>query len=155
MNRITATLLLSSEEENEESVERLFERLSVMIVDIVAACFTNLAGVILTKCHPNAIKKREKGVHEAFRLLGETGQILELLQRQEWPFQDHEKILCIEEWQAFFLQRALETDWILNLTFYMPVRQVFNEMISQVILVLIRIRDGVQAVHIDELNAKD
>ncbi|KAL0319822.1 UNVERIFIED_CONTAM: hypothetical protein Sradi_5243700 [Sesamum radiatum] len=86
MYRITTTLLLSSEEENEENAERLFERLSVMIADIVAACFTNLASVILTKCHPNAIEKREKGVHEAFRLLGKTGQIFELLQRQKCHF---------------------------------------------------------------------
>ncbi|KAK4394702.1 hypothetical protein Sango_1624500 [Sesamum angolense] len=72
--------------------------------NILAACFTNLAHVIVTKCPRNAIEKREKSVHEAFLLLGKTGQILELLQRQEWPSLDHDKAAYIEEWRALFLQ---------------------------------------------------
>ncbi|KAK4437258.1 hypothetical protein Salat_0059700 [Sesamum alatum] len=112
MYRITQTILLSCQEEkkqtdcqeeNEQTDEGLFERLSVIMADILAACFTNLAHVIITKCHRNAIEKREKSVHEAF-LLGKTGQILELLQRQEWPSLDHDKAGSLEEWRAFFLQ---------------------------------------------------
>ncbi|KAK4437257.1 hypothetical protein Salat_0059600 [Sesamum alatum] len=113
MYRISRTILLSYQEEkeqidgqreNEQTDEGLFERLLVMIADILAACFTNLARVIVTKCHRNAIEKREKSVHEAFLLLGKTGQILELLQRQEWPSLDHDKAAYIEEWRALFLQ---------------------------------------------------
>ncbi|KAK4437255.1 hypothetical protein Salat_0059400 [Sesamum alatum] len=101
MYRISQTILLSCQEETDEG---LFERLSAMIADILAACFTNLSQVMITKCHRNAIVEREKSVHEAFLLLGRTGHIVELLQRQEWPSLDHEKAAYIEEWRAFFLK---------------------------------------------------
>ncbi|KAL0285661.1 UNVERIFIED_CONTAM: hypothetical protein Sangu_2768700 [Sesamum angustifolium] len=104
MYRICQTILLSCQEGKEQTADGLFERLSVMIADILAACFTNLARVIITKCHSNAIEEREKSVHEAFLLLGKTGQILELLQRQEWPSLDHDKAAYIDEWRASFLQ---------------------------------------------------
>ncbi|KAL0356139.1 UNVERIFIED_CONTAM: hypothetical protein Sradi_4060800 [Sesamum radiatum] len=83
MYRITRTILLLYQEENEQVDEGLFERLSIMIADIMAACFTNLAHVIITMCHRKAIEKREKSVHEAFLLLGKTERICELLQRQD------------------------------------------------------------------------
>ncbi|KAL0356140.1 UNVERIFIED_CONTAM: hypothetical protein Sradi_4060900 [Sesamum radiatum] len=104
MYRITRTILLLWQEENEQTDDQLFERLSVMIADIMAACFTNLGRVIITMCHRNAIEKREKSVHEAFLLLGKTREILELLQRQEWPPLDHDKASYIEEWRNFFLK---------------------------------------------------
>ncbi|KAL2243717.1 UNVERIFIED_CONTAM: hypothetical protein Sindi_0489700 [Sesamum indicum] len=104
MYRITRTILLLYQEENEQVEVGLFERLSIMIADIMAACFTNLAHVMITMCHRKAIEKREKSVHEAFLLFGKTGQIRELLQRQEWPPLDHDKAAYIEEWRAFFLQ---------------------------------------------------
>ncbi|KAL0355692.1 UNVERIFIED_CONTAM: hypothetical protein Sradi_4016100 [Sesamum radiatum] len=84
MYRICQTILLSCQDEKEQTADGLFERLSIMIADILAACFTNLARVIITMCRSNAIEEREKSVHEAFLLLGKTGQILELLQQQEW-----------------------------------------------------------------------
>ncbi|XP_011078527.1 uncharacterized protein LOC105162231 [Sesamum indicum] len=104
MYRICQTILLSCQEGKEQTDDGLFERLSVMIADILAACFTNLPHVIITKCHSNAIEEREKSVHEAFLLLGKTGQIFELLQRQEWPYLNHDKAAYIEEWRASFLQ---------------------------------------------------
>ncbi|KAL2243718.1 uncharacterized protein LOC105157443 [Sesamum indicum] len=110
MYRICQTILLSCQEENdridcqEQADEGLFERLSVMIADILAACFTNLSHVMITKCHRNAIEEREKSVHEAFLLLGKTRQIVELVQRQEWPSLGHDKAAFIEEWRALFLQ---------------------------------------------------
>ncbi|KAI3454478.1 hypothetical protein Pfo_011141 [Paulownia fortunei] len=104
MYRASRTILLSCEGENELTDEGLFERLSVMIADILAACLTNLARVITTMCHRNAIEKREKSVHKAFLLLGKTEQILELLQQHEWPPLDHDKAAYIEEWRALFLQ---------------------------------------------------
>ncbi|KAL0331683.1 UNVERIFIED_CONTAM: hypothetical protein Sangu_1713800 [Sesamum angustifolium] len=102
MYRISRTILLSYQEENEQNDEGLFQRLSVMISDILAACFTNLARVIITKCHRNAIEIREKSVHEAFLLLGKTTQIFELLQQHEWPSLDHDNVVYIEEWRALF-----------------------------------------------------
>ncbi|KAL0440982.1 UNVERIFIED_CONTAM: hypothetical protein Sradi_0037100 [Sesamum radiatum] len=102
MYRISQTILPSCQEGNEQNDEGLFQLLSIMIADILAACFTNLAHLIIIKCHRNAIEKREKSVHEAFLLLGKTTQILKLLQQHEWPSLDHDKAAYIEEWRAFF-----------------------------------------------------
>ncbi|KAI3472459.1 hypothetical protein Pfo_031082 [Paulownia fortunei] len=82
MYSTSRTILLSCEGENEQTDEGLFERLSVMIADIWAACLTNLARVITTI----------------------VLQILELLQQHEWPSLDHDKAAHIEEWRAFFCQ---------------------------------------------------
>ncbi|KAL0352605.1 UNVERIFIED_CONTAM: hypothetical protein Scaly_1649200 [Sesamum calycinum] len=103
MYRICQTILLSCQEGTEQTDDGLFERLYIMIADILAACFTNLPRVIITKCHSNSIEEREKSVHEAFLLLCKTGQILQLLQRQEWPSLDYDKAAYIEEWHDSFL----------------------------------------------------
>ncbi|KAL8465457.1 hypothetical protein ACS0TY_034817 [Phlomoides rotata] len=110
MYRITRTILLSIEEENELTDEWLFERLRVMIADILAACLTNLPRVITTMCHRNAIEKREKSVRKAFVLLGETEQVVELVQQKEWPHMDHDKAAYIDEWRALLLQNDEDDD---------------------------------------------
>lgn len=106
MHRITQTILLSYEveEENEQTYEGLFEKLCVMIADILTACLTNLPRVITTMCHRNATEKREKSMRKAFTLLGETEQVVEVVQQQEWPHMDHDKAAYIEEWRALLLQ---------------------------------------------------
>ncbi|KAL8465460.1 hypothetical protein ACS0TY_034820 [Phlomoides rotata] len=106
MYRITRTILLSYgiDEENKQTDEGLFEELCVMIAVILAACFTNLPRVITTMCHLNAIEKREKSVRKAFHLLGETEQVIELLQQKEWPYMNHDQAAYIDEWRALFLQ---------------------------------------------------
>ncbi|KAH6815740.1 hypothetical protein C2S51_020560 [Perilla frutescens var. frutescens] len=103
MYRISRTVLLSIDEENEKTNEQLFEQLCVMIADILAACFTNLPNVITTMCHSNnAVEKREESVGKAFLVLGKTEKIVEVLQQQEWPSLDHDRAADIEEWRAFF-----------------------------------------------------
>ncbi|EYU22135.1 hypothetical protein ABFS82_09G019100 [Erythranthe guttata] len=87
-----------------ETDEALFDRLTVMIADIFAACFSNLARVITGKYHRNAVEEREKSVSEALHLLGKTRRILELLQQHEVPFLDCDRAACIEDWRALFLQ---------------------------------------------------
>ncbi|KAL8465462.1 hypothetical protein ACS0TY_034822 [Phlomoides rotata] len=108
MYRIAHTIFLSYEVQ-EESDEGLFEQLSVMVADILAACLTNLPRVITTMCHRNAIEKRETSVRKAFQLLGETEQVVELVQQREWPHMDHDKAAYIDEWRALFLQKNDDT----------------------------------------------
>ncbi|KAG8379308.1 hypothetical protein BUALT_Bualt07G0074900 [Buddleja alternifolia] len=104
MYRVGRTILLAYKGKNEPMDEELFERLSIMIADILAACLTNLARVITTMCHRNAIEKRERSVREAFILLGKTEQVLELLQQRDWPSLDTNKAAYIEEWCSLFHQ---------------------------------------------------
>ncbi|CAI9289904.1 unnamed protein product [Lactuca saligna] len=87
MYRITETILISCHVNiyHEASQEELFEVLSSMIADILAACLTNLPQVILMKCHTSAIEKREVNVHVAAQLLGQTTRIISSLQDREHP----------------------------------------------------------------------
>ncbi|XP_047942861.1 uncharacterized protein LOC125189649 [Salvia hispanica] len=100
MYRITQTILLANKECIHRTDKDLFERLCVMISDILSACLTNLAHVIIIKCHNNAIKDRQESVRRAALLLGESREILELLQQRRLPSLDHEKAANIEEWRA-------------------------------------------------------
>ncbi|KAK6123214.1 hypothetical protein DH2020_043038 [Rehmannia glutinosa] len=95
MYRITQTILLA------EKTDQLFERLSVMISEILAACLTNLVRVVTLKCHSCSIKERERNVRQAALLLGESEKILEILQQREVPSLDQEKAANIEGWREF------------------------------------------------------
>ncbi|XP_011072150.1 uncharacterized protein LOC105157439 [Sesamum indicum] len=101
MYRITQTILLAHKDDDQLTDEKLFKLLSIMIADIIAACLTNLARVITLKCHRNAIKEREESIRQAALLLGESVEILEILQQLEIPNLDPEKAANIEDWRAY------------------------------------------------------
>ncbi|KAJ0515446.1 hypothetical protein HanHA300_Chr10g0380631 [Helianthus annuus] len=105
MYHITKTILLTYEANDDDSVSRknLFDSLSSMIADIIAACLTNLPQVITKKCHNSAIEKWEESVKDAAILLGETKEIIKTL------YKDHGKIISgmnpsdlpfINKWRA-------------------------------------------------------
>ncbi|KAL3631472.1 hypothetical protein CASFOL_024456 [Castilleja foliolosa] len=83
MQRITQLILLAHDDDHLQTDDEMFERLSIVISDILAACFTNLARVIMLNCHSNAIKEREKNIRQAAVLLGESEEILEIFQLRE------------------------------------------------------------------------
>ncbi|XP_047942867.1 uncharacterized protein LOC125189656 [Salvia hispanica] len=98
MYRMSKTILLNHG--GDKTHEQLFETISIMIADILAACLTNLPRAITIKCHRDAIEEREKGVRKAAKYLGETEEIIELLQQHEFPILDPSKGAYIEEWRA-------------------------------------------------------
>ncbi|KAG6384794.1 hypothetical protein SASPL_153612 [Salvia splendens] len=98
MYRMSKTILLNHG--GNKTHEQLFETISIMIADILAACLTNLPRAITIKCHRDAIEEREKGVRKAAKYLGETVEIIELLQQREFPILDPNKAAYIEEWRA-------------------------------------------------------
>ncbi|GER38511.1 hypothetical protein STAS_15027 [Striga asiatica] len=101
MYRITQTILLESHDDDEHE-ELLFERLNIMISDILSACLSaNLARVIRFKCHSDNVKEREESIRQAARLLGESEEILEILQKREIPSLEPENAATIERWRAF------------------------------------------------------
>ncbi|KAK6148363.1 hypothetical protein DH2020_019275 [Rehmannia glutinosa] len=115
MYRITQTILLADKDDHLQTDEELFERLSIMISDILAACLTNLVRVIILKCHISSIKDREQNIRQAATLLGESKEILEILEQRELPSLDPEKAANIEEWRAFMKQDlAATSDEIAN-----------------------------------------
>ncbi|CAA3033563.1 uncharacterized protein LOC111391085 [Olea europaea subsp. europaea] len=99
MYRISRTILLASG--NKETDVGLFDHLSVMIVDILAASLTNIPHVITTKCHHNSQKERQNSVRQAALLLGETEEILQILQLREIPSLDPDNAAYIDEWRIF------------------------------------------------------
>ncbi|KAH6824678.1 hypothetical protein C2S53_001907 [Perilla frutescens var. hirtella] len=107
MYRITQTIMLAHKDDQRQTDEELFERISIMISDILAACLTNLAHAITLKCQRNSIKERQDNVREAVVLLGESQEILEFLQQRRLPRMDPSKAANIDEWKAF-LQQANE-----------------------------------------------
>ncbi|KAH6798061.1 hypothetical protein C2S52_022615 [Perilla frutescens var. hirtella] len=107
MYRITQTIMLAHKDDQQQTDEELFERISIMISDILAACLTNLAHAITLKCQRNSIKERQDNVREAVVLLGESQEILEFLQQRRLPRMDPSKAANIDEWKAF-LQQANE-----------------------------------------------
>ncbi|KAG6422138.1 hypothetical protein SASPL_118701 [Salvia splendens] len=80
MYRICQTILLSYGEE--ESCEEMWERLCVMIADVLSACLANLPHAITKMCHQSCIEKRDKTVREAFLLLVKTEEVLGIVRRQ-------------------------------------------------------------------------
>ncbi|KAG6384795.1 hypothetical protein SASPL_153613 [Salvia splendens] len=86
MYRISTTILNSCDEENAiGDGEELFDRLSRMIADILAACFTNLGRVIENKCHVTGIEERERSVRQAAILLGRSEEILTISANRGLP----------------------------------------------------------------------
>ncbi|XP_076892800.1 uncharacterized protein LOC143544626 [Bidens hawaiensis] len=74
MARITETIIKDSEKKSFD------ELISSRIADIMAACLTNLPQVIAMKCHTSAIEKREACVKGAAELLGETTELIKIVQ---------------------------------------------------------------------------
>ncbi|XP_076907146.1 uncharacterized protein LOC143563503 [Bidens hawaiensis] len=100
---VTQKLLLSYRSNIEPiSQEELFEQLSSLIADTLAACLTNLPRVIAMKCNKNAIEEREAGIHAAARLLGETKQIIDNLQDRELPSLNLDELPFIDKWHAYY-----------------------------------------------------
>ncbi|KAK9079275.1 hypothetical protein SSX86_000945 [Deinandra increscens subsp. villosa] len=103
MYRITKTILLTHHANSEDRVSQteLFNSLSSMIADIIAACLTNLPQVITMKCHTSVIEKREESVRDAALLLGETKKIIETLQARGIPGMDPSDLPFIDKWRAY------------------------------------------------------
>ncbi|KAH6755278.1 hypothetical protein C2S53_015507 [Perilla frutescens var. hirtella] len=101
MYRISQTILLAHKDDRNQTNEALFERLAIIISDILAACLTNLVHVITLKCHQVAIKERQESVRHAAILLGESREVLEILQHRHLPSLGREKAADIDEWRAF------------------------------------------------------
>ncbi|XP_047945219.1 uncharacterized protein LOC125191836 [Salvia hispanica] len=100
MYRITQSILVRVENGEHQSDDELFGSISITIADILSACLTNLLRVIRLKCHENDFRKRHDSVGRAARLLGESKEILEILQQRELPRLDVEKAGNIDEWRA-------------------------------------------------------
>ncbi|KAL0341508.1 UNVERIFIED_CONTAM: hypothetical protein Scaly_1813400 [Sesamum calycinum] len=98
MYRICQRLLMAYEGDLLPTDEELFEQLCNMIANIMAACLTNLMHVIIMKCHRKGIKDKEKTVRQAALLLGETEEILRILQQHTAARSNPDESEFIEKW---------------------------------------------------------
>ncbi|KAK6148366.1 hypothetical protein DH2020_019278 [Rehmannia glutinosa] len=98
MYRICQRLLIAYEGDYLRADEGLFEQLCNMIANILAACLTNLMRVIIMKCQRKAIKEKDKIVRQAALLLGETEEIIRILQQHRATRSDPKEIEFIEKW---------------------------------------------------------
>ncbi|KAL7138963.1 hypothetical protein ABFS83_09G018300 [Erythranthe nasuta] len=98
MYRVCQRLLIAYQSDYLRADEGLFDQLSNMIANIMAACLTNLMRVIIMKCHHKSIKEKEKFVRQAALLLGETEEILETLHQHRATSQDPAETEFIDKW---------------------------------------------------------
>ncbi|KAF5776354.1 hypothetical protein HanRHA438_Chr12g0534911 [Helianthus annuus] len=97
MSRVTETII-----RDKESHKKLFDELSSRITDIMAACLTNLPQAIAKKCHTSVIEKREESVKGAVKLLGETKEIINILQEDyDIPNMELKDLPFIDKWCAY------------------------------------------------------
>ncbi|CAA2996433.1 Hypothetical predicted protein [Olea europaea subsp. europaea] len=109
MYRISQTLLLLYNGISEPSEEEIFKHISILIANILGACLTNVPQVITMNFGSIALKKREKSVCRAARILGETEEILEVLQKHDLPDLTPEKLLNIDEWRISMEEKILSS----------------------------------------------
>ncbi|CAL1401490.1 unnamed protein product [Linum trigynum] len=100
MYRISSTILQNHHRDSTGSGERLFATLSVLISDILAACLTNLRPVIFCKCLKSTIEERKVSVREAVYLLGETEEIVKLLDKSTLSVVYCDKISSVGDWHS-------------------------------------------------------
>ncbi|XVF52629.1 hypothetical protein PTKIN_Ptkin05aG0033600 [Pterospermum kingtungense] len=100
MYRISQSILLYHDCRNYNMNERLFEAITVMISDILAACLTNLQWFISMKCSTSSIEEREESVRHAAYVLGKTDQILKQLHRKSLPGLNPDQMLLMDEWRS-------------------------------------------------------
>ncbi|KAL8242980.1 hypothetical protein R6Q59_013282 [Mikania micrantha] len=97
MCRVTKTIM----DEKESLSNTLFDKLSSNIADIMAACLTNLPQVIAMKCHTSAIEKRQACVQAAAQLLGETTEIINIVQGRYSSNMNPDDLPFIDKWRAY------------------------------------------------------
>ncbi|KAB2054036.1 hypothetical protein ES319_A12G227600v1 [Gossypium barbadense] len=102
MYRISQSLLLDYKDKNYETSERLFEAISVMVSDILAACLTNLQCFISIKCSTSAIEEREESVRHAAHVLGKTEKVLKLLHQKSLPGLTPDQMAVMDEWRSLY-----------------------------------------------------
>ncbi|KAK3434574.1 hypothetical protein EUGRSUZ_D02056 [Eucalyptus grandis] len=100
MYRISETLLLDCESSDRDMSKRLFEKLSRMISDIIAACLTNLEHAIFIECSRSGIEGRTEKAWSAAILLGRTAEVMEILSQRELPCLGSDQLASIDEWRA-------------------------------------------------------
>ncbi|KAK2631458.1 hypothetical protein EUGRSUZ_L02879, partial [Eucalyptus grandis] len=109
MYRISKTLLLDCKSSDCDMSNSIFEKLSRMISDIIAACLTNLEHVIFTECSRSGIEGRTESVWSAAILLGRTAEVMKILSQRELPCLDSDQLARNDERALSDLRKALPT----------------------------------------------
>uniref|UniRef100_A0A7N0U121 Uncharacterized protein n=1 Tax=Kalanchoe fedtschenkoi TaxID=63787 RepID=A0A7N0U121_KALFE len=101
MYRLSKSILLGYTDNQFQTSEILFERLSVRIADILGACLTNLQHIISVECFRSNIEEREEGVRNAISLLGKAEKILKILDPKHLPCSAPCRMSsCIDAWHS-------------------------------------------------------
>nr|GFC10307.1 G-type lectin S-receptor-like serine/threonine-protein kinase [Tanacetum cinerariifolium] len=81
-----------------DSSQRLFEKLSLMICTLFAACFTNLQHVISKQCRQSGIEEREQNIRNAVLLFGKTEGIIRILDKKKIQESNPGQLVHIDDW---------------------------------------------------------
>ncbi|KAK1378251.1 Transmembrane protein [Heracleum sosnowskyi] len=100
MYRICQSILQDYQFKSGGSNEVLFEKLSVMISDIISACLTNLKHVITKHCNCSSIENKEDNVRYDVILLGQTEKIVKNLELIPTPGLTPDLRADIDHWRS-------------------------------------------------------
>ncbi|GKB85063.1 hypothetical protein Tco_0957335, partial [Tanacetum coccineum] len=95
MYRICETILSDTAY---DSSQRVFEKLSLMICTLFAACFTNLQHVISKQCRQSGIEEREQNIRNAVLLFGKTEGIIRILDKKKIQESNPGQLVHIDDW---------------------------------------------------------
>ncbi|XP_051136498.1 uncharacterized protein LOC127255148 [Andrographis paniculata] len=98
MYRTCQRLLRAYDGDHLRMDEGLFQQICNMIANIMAACLTNVTHVIIMKCHQKSMKDKEESVRQAALLLGETEEILQILEIHRGTRSDSDVSEFVDKW---------------------------------------------------------
>lgn len=110
MYRICQSILQDFQCKAGGSNEILFEKLSLMISDIISACLTNLKHVLIKHCNCSSIENREENVRYDVLLLGQTEKIVKNLELIPTPGLTPYERAHIDHWRSLSKSRGILDD---------------------------------------------
>ncbi|KAJ4826792.1 hypothetical protein Tsubulata_036568 [Turnera subulata] len=94
---------------NDQTGEKSFEAIKVMISDIIGACLTNLRPVLLRSLS-SSWEEREESIRFAVYLVGSTEKILKVADRSSFSSLTQDQIAYIDEWRSFHKLKSLSLE---------------------------------------------
>ncbi|KAL8103204.1 uncharacterized protein LOC141677647 [Apium graveolens] len=107
MYRISQSILQEYQYKSGGSNEMLFEKLSVIISDIISACLTNLKHVITKHCNCSSIENKEENVRYDVLLLGQTEKIVKNLELIPIPGLTPDMRAHIDHWRSLSKSKGI------------------------------------------------
>ncbi|KAJ4973064.1 hypothetical protein NE237_006238 [Protea cynaroides] len=96
--RVCESILLDIEKYR--TIEKLFDSIEHTILDLLAACLSNLPHALYAECVLTDIAEAEERVKRAAYVLGKSQEIFQILHFMDTPDLDHVELAYLEKWRS-------------------------------------------------------